>query len=198
MGREKIAVLHPLANLRAIVKIQAGKLAEQVNRHIIIRNRGVLLIIIIANVNPAIIKTNFRHPFVTDFMPANALIPAGAAFAGQAIVLVLRRRAYSQVALAIVQDIMIDMVANHTGGDFENLAMHKNHPPVVSSLGVVLPLFPAEAPFVLRKSLVIVDIHNGELSLSQRYQPVVVTRLLSLVTRRSCFVIIHVYTPIPF
>ena len=89
MWREQIAILQPLFYFRAAVIVQTRELAEQLYRHIIVRNRGVFLIIKIADVNLVVFVTDFRHPFAGIFMPANALVSAGAVFIRQAVIAVL-------------------------------------------------------------------------------------------------------------
>ena len=101
-GREKIAVLHPLFYLRAAVEIQTCELAEQFYSHIIVRNRGIFLIVIIADMNPVVFVTDFCFPFASLFMPANAFIPADAAVTGKPVLCVLCRRTDADVAPAVV------------------------------------------------------------------------------------------------
>jgi len=183
VGREKVAILHPLFYLQAAVVVQAGELAEQTNRHIVIRNRGVLLIIKTADVNRVIFILYFRHPFSYLFMPVNALVSASAGRVRQAVVAVLCQRADSEIAPAVVQPVVIDVVANHTLRDIKNLVMHLNYLAVVFSYGIVLSLYAAQAPFVLIEPFVVIDVNYGELPLRQRYQLVLVTCHSSLVHR---------------
>ena len=87
--REQITVLYPLFYLRAALVVQTRELAEQLYRHIIVRNRGIFLVVIMTDMNQAVLITYLSHPFAFFLTPVNALISTCAVAVRQAIVLVL-------------------------------------------------------------------------------------------------------------
>lgn len=186
MGREKIAVVYPLLYLRAAVVVQARELAEQLYRHVIVGNRGIFLMVKTADEYLVVSISYIRFPPTAFFVQAYTLISAGAIPTRQTVIAVLCRRADAEIASAVVQFVVIDVVADHTRRDIDYLVMHHNSCPANAALGVFF-LPAAELPFILREPLVIGRIDYRELALSQRDQSI-------LVARGSSFIHRHLYT----
>ena len=95
--------------------VQPRELAEQLNRVIIVSNSRVLLVIKTADVNCLTVVHNLGSPLSALIAPENAFITACAVRDWPLIERVLLRCAQPKVGFAIIQAVVIDMVAVHAG-----------------------------------------------------------------------------------
>ena len=111
---EQVGLGQPLLDFGAVVVVQPGELAEQINCVIVISNRSVSLAFEITYVNEPVVMFNLSSPFAFESIPENSFITAGAVGPRPLIERVLLRRAQTKIGFAIIKAVVIDMVAVHT------------------------------------------------------------------------------------
>ena len=108
---EKILSFEPVFDLRPEVDVQERKFAEQFGGNPVVCNRSVKLIEKMSYVNYPAVKTDIGAPSLVVSAPANSFVSGRAACLGQAVLRILSVSADAQIAPAIVEPVVIFVVA---------------------------------------------------------------------------------------
>ena len=138
---------------------------------LVVGSGGILLHVEGAEVLGAVVLLDVRGPFVAAGVVGDAEVAAGGGGGLAAVGVVLGGGAVAAIALAVVQAVVVDVVADEVGGRVHDQAVHVDAFGFAADLdrahGVARVHVMLAAPAELREPEVVLRIDLGELALGQ-------------------------------